>query len=324
MNNSIYKYTFLKYFRKLILLVLVTVFFGLIISSDHDPFTSLILLSVNLFISLNVACYLFFNNLKWNFYSSIFFLLKIFIGVVHYLYFIDPQYFSTGNYLYPTHEYESVYKHLELSVDYKIKNGVFAYFYKYQGITHQEIWSLISIPFIYYGKYFMNIAPLNSYFASLTALNIVFISKHFYLFSNKKLNYIFILTSLFPLTLISSLFWRDVIGMYLISLSFVLILLSRSNIFCNLLSFIISSISFYMFRIIYLLVLVFTFSLKFFKKLKKRTLLFAFLILFMIIFSFSFEYVRLADLETLKNYNIFIFLIKVPFAFIGPFPWDWD
>lgn len=324
MNNYIITYSFFNYISKLITVIFIFSFLTYF-AFDDDPIFSFISLSANLFICLNISCYLIFKNFRWNIGISFFFIIKIFIGVVHYLYFIDPSYFLSGDFTYLTYEYHAVHNHLELAVDYKKDNGIFAYFQKTNGITHQEIWSFISIPFVYYGTYFMNIAPLNSFFASLTTLNLLFISKYYYLFSNKKLNYVFIISSVFPLTLISSLFWRDTVGMYLLSLSFVLLLLSKKNIILNIFSILISSILFYSLRTLYPLVILGTFIIY---KIKLNVLTIfisvsiTLLIAYYVFINYTIQYITINDIISIANYNIFTVLIKIPLGFIGPFPWN--
>jgi hypothetical protein len=317
-------YGFFDYIKKL-LIVLFAFYFLTFFASDSEPIFSLISLSINLLICLNICCYLFFKNPKWNIIISFFFILKIFIGVIHYLYFFDSSYFSSGNFIYLNHEYLAVYEHIQYSVDYKKDNGIFAFFQKIGGVTHQEIWSFISIPFVYYGKFFMNIAPLNSFFASLTTLNLLLISKYYYAFSPKKLYYVLIISSLFPITLISSLFWRDVVGVYLISLGFILILLSKKNIVLNIISILFSSFLFYSYRTLYALIILFMSLLKYIKVnfiTISLSLLLTLYIGYYIFINYSIQYITVDDLASIYNYNILSVLIKFPLGFIGPFPWN--
>lgn len=324
MNNNILTYSYFKFIKILLIVVLIFIFL-IFFALDSNPLLSLISLAFNLFICLNIASYLLFKNLKWNFGISFFFILKIFIGIFHYLYFIDSSYFLTGNYAYLTFEYDSVYDHLKLAVDHKKQYGIFAFFQKFGGITHQEIWSFISIPYVYYGKYFMNITPLNSFFASLTTLNLIFISKHFYSFSHKKLNYVFLLSSLFPLTFISSLLWRDIVGIYLLSLSFILIILSKKNIILNIISIIISVILSFSFRTLYPIIILFIFLINRFKinilSISIAVLLSSF-IGFYYFNNYGINYVSSSDIDSIINYDFLTIIIKFPLGFIGPFPWN--
>ena len=316
------KYGFFEYIKK-ILIVIITFYILTFFAFDNNPLISLISLSLNLLICLNIACYLFFKNYRWNIIISFFFILKIFIGAIHYLYFFDSSYFSSGNFVYLNHEYFAVYEHLQLSVDYKIENGIFA-FYPLGSITHQEIWSFISIPFVYYGKFFMNIAPINSFFASLTTLNLLLISKYYYVYSPKKLYYVLIISSLCPVTLISSLFWRDVVGIYLLSLAFILILLSKKNIVLNIISILISSFLFYSYRTLYALIILFMSFLRYVKVnfiTLSLSLLFTLYVGYYIFINYSIQYITIDDVTAIYNYNIMSVFIKIPLGFIGPFPW---
>lgn len=324
MNNRTITYGFFDYLKK-ILIIIITFYFLTFFAFDSDPLYSLISLSLNLLICLNIGCYLFFKNPKWNIIISFFFLLKIFIGVIHYLYFFDNSYFSSGDYAYLTFEFAAVYEHVELAVEYKKENGIFAFFQRLGGITHQEIWSFISIPFVYYGTFFMNIAPINSFFASLTTVNLLIISKHYYSLSQKQLYFVLILSSLFPITLISSLFWRDVVGMYLLSLGFILILLSKKSIILNTFSILISSVLFYSYRTAYPIFLLFTFILKIFKKNIVIILISSVVslsIAYYVFINYSIQYLSIEDLDRIINYDLLAVLIKFPVGFIGPFPWN--
>ena len=324
MNNRTITYGFFDYLKK-ILIIIITFYFLTFFAFDSDPLYSLISLSLNLLICLNIGCYLFFKNPKWNIIISFFFLLKIFIGVIHYLYFFDNSYFSSGDYAYLTFEFANVHEHVELAVEYKKENGIFAFFQKLGGITHQEVWSFISIPFVYYGTFFMNIAPINSFFASLTTVNLLIISKHYYSLSQKQLYFVLILSSLFPFTLISSLFWRDVVGMYILSLGFILILLSKKSIILNIFSIVISSALFYFYRTVYPIFLIFSFFLTTFKTSFVKTITAAIVslsIAYFVFINYSIQYLSIEDLNAVINYNFLAVLIKVPIGFIGPFPWN--
>ena len=171
----------------------------------------------------------------------------------------------------------------------------------------------------------MNIAPLNSFFASLITINLLLISKFYYSLSQKQLYFVLILSSLFPITLISSLFWRDVVGMYILSLGFILILLSKKSIILNIFSIVISSALFYFYRTLYPIFLIFSFFLTTFKTSFVKTITAAIVslsIAYFVFINYSIQYLSIEDLNAVINYNFLAVLIKFPLGFIGPFPWN--
>ena len=138
------------------------------------------------------------------------YLIKLSIGLFHYLYFIDPLYFQgSGNDVTLHFEFQAVFSQIiTFANDRKLENGLLYYNFNLGGVTHQEILSFISIPFMYFGDYIMTFAPLNSFFSILISINIILIAKHIYKIYNKSLKYIAITSAYFPMTLISSLIYR--------------------------------------------------------------------------------------------------------------------
>ena len=324
-------YSVWEYLVRLSAVMAVMFLCFILLGVSTTPLSGFITSSISFSIVTIASAIILLRDFKWVSFFFTAYLVRLVIGLVHFLIFLVPDYFGTsGTFLPMPHDFTYAFDSISEIVLSKNKYGLFHYedFY----IGHREIWNLISYPFYYFGVYILNIAPLNSFMSIFASINLLLISKHLLRFDTNKLRYVAILSAYFPLTLISSLFYRDIVGMGLMSLGLVLIMFSKKNIFYYLM-IMISGYLFYLQRTIYPLVLVVSVALDFmingrgFASSAKR--IFSFIIFFpafivMLILSFT---IGLAEgenssyIEGAGTVNYAFLPLKLLMGLIGPFPW---
>jgi len=301
-------------------------FFG----SNSDALSSFICSTIAFLLITIFSTVVLLKNPRWVWFFILAYLIKIIFGVLHYLYFIDPEYFQTGLYNPLTSEYEGVYDQIIVSAHDKMQHGILFYQYYEGGITHQEVNSFISIPFIYFGDYVLTITPINSFSSLLFSINILLISKYKFYFDNRVLKYIAVTTAYFPLTLIPSLLYRDIVGLAGMSIGLTLVLFSKRAI-TKYFMLIVACYLFYVQRTIYPVILLMAFVVNsvIFQnyKSKGRELFYKVvtvvigIVLFPIIINYSNTDANDAMASGVFNFNVLYLPLKLILGLIGPFPW---
>jgi len=329
--NQLKSYSVWQYIFRLIIIAIFALTILIILGNKTTPFSSFIWSTVAFYFITIFTTYILLRSKKWLLFFTMVYLIKLSIGLFHYLYFIDPLYFQgSGNDVTLHFEFQAVFSQIITFANDKLENGLLYYNFNLGGVTHQEILSFISIPFMYFGDYIMTFAPLNSFFSILISINIILIAKHIYKIDNKSLKYIAITSAYFPMTLISSLIYRDIIGIALMSIGLVLIFFSRKFII-QLLMLVIACYLFYLQRTIYPLILISAFIID--KIINQRSnspkrdltiIIFTIIITIIIlptILDVSYTYENQAILATAFNFNLLILPLKFILGTIGPFPW---
>jgi hypothetical protein len=249
--------------------------------------------------------------------------------MLHFIYFIVPNYFETnGSNLPLPHDFTSAFDAISEIVNAKYINGIFYYADVYW--SHTEILNVMSYPFVYFGKYILNIAPLNSFMSIITAMNIYLISKYVFHFNSKQLRFITIIAAYFPLTLISSLFVRDMTGLALMSIGMTLVMYSPKGMI-QYLMLVIASYLFYMHRTIYPIVLIVAFFINYYINSKDgvsaRKRVFQFVIVLPVVVILLVKSISLGlsanegYVESGTSINFLFLPVKLVMGIIGPFPW---
>ena len=312
-------------------IVLFSLICFIVFSRKDNSVSSFIWSSVAFLFITIVSALILLKSQKWIWFFVLSYLIKIVIGLLHYLYFIDPEYFQSGIYKSLTGEYDSAFKQIITFAHDKLQNGILFYQFYEGGVTHQEITSLISIPFVYFGDYILTIAPINAFSSMLISMNIILISKYKFNLRIKSLKYIALITAYFPMTLISSLLYRDIVGLALMSIGLALILFSKKAI-TQFLMLIIAAYLFYLQRTIYPFILIIAFLInsiinRKYKSNKQEVfykvgILIASIILMPIIINYS---INTEANESMANgafnFNALILPVKLIIGLIGPFPW---
>jgi hypothetical protein len=177
----------------------------------------------------------------------------------------------------------------------------------------------------------MTIAPINSFASLIVSMNLLLISRHKFNYNVKKLNSIALVSTYFPITLITSLVYRDIVGLSLMSIGLALILFSKRPI-TQFIMLIIACYLFYLQRTIYPLILFVAFiitamiqqnhkskSREFFYKIATITLT---IVLIPVIINYSNTEANQNMFSSGLNINLSILPIKMIVGLIGPFPWS--
>lgn len=328
------KQTYLSIWQYLLRICLIgLIIFVLLFSigDNSNQLLSLITSSIIFLLATVIATRILFQENKWIKFFTLAYLIKVFIGLGHYLYFIDGSYFKgSGEYKSITFEYESVFRGICEFAKLKLEKGLFYFNANAIEATHPEILSFISIPFMFFGEFVLSISPINAFFSLLISINIILISKYKYKFSDEKLKYIALVTAYFPLTLIPSLLWRDVIGMSIMSIGITMISLSRQSLFQYFLVICVCYL-FYLQRTVYpiLLALAYVTDIVFNKPYRSTSYqkIYKFITLLLISASLPVIYQlgntdsNIAMASGILNFNPLFLPIKFVLGLIGPFPW---
>ena len=325
-------YSVWKYLYKLLLLVFITACLIIFFANDYSPVTGYVSSSIIYFFSTIIASLIFLRTRRWAYFFSIVYLVRLIIGFLFYLVFLDPNYFSsTGTNVMMHSEYQAVYDFV-----YNIINGGnIPLLYDTSTLTHKEIWIFISTIQKPFGAYLLNISPMNSFFSVLITINLILISKYCMKLSAMKVRYIAVIVAYIPFTLISSNFYRDITGIALMSIALTLLMFSK-NRFITLIMMTVGSLLFYLQRTPYVLILPFSYIaliiLSQYKYKNSRVGIFSYVIVSILLAIIIPNFITLIDNEANEEYlsgamnvNYLYYPIKFVLGLIGPFPWNqWE
>jgi hypothetical protein len=207
-------------------------------------------------------------------------------------------------------------------------DGSYESFLANSALPHAEIYALMSIIFKYSGLYVLTIIPINVMSSLATSIMITYIVK----IRGGRYRIALILTALFPLSLISSYFFRDMFAMSLLTFFLVLILLTKHT---KIIILVITSYLFYLQRTPYVVIPMLAYMFYTFLRSENREKsakeLVAFLI-FLLLVSISFDFISEGISDLYNDNSIYtsasrklttyiLFPIKYFTAIVGPFPW---
>lgn len=328
-NDQGVNYSVWEYIARLFVLLFFIYCCFIFLENDSSPWGGFISSSIAFLCITVFATLILLKESRWIIFFVIAYIVRLLIGLFHFLYFILPDYFETKGVTLPlSNDFTSAFEAIAEIASAKKHLGLFHYEEVYW--SHPEILNLMSYPFVYFGNYVLNITPLNSFMSVLTSINIYLIGKYIYNFDRKKLRFITIISAYFPLTLISSLFYRDVTGLAIMSIGMTLIMLSRNG----LIQYLMLGIGCYLFslhRTIYPVVLLLAFFINYFLLLKKRVSarnrIFQFVVILPVVIILIFISI-VAGFSENKVYvdggasiNFLGLPVKLIMGMIGPFPW---
>lgn len=218
--------------------ILIALFFVLSLSlATSDVKSGFILLSLICFVVSIVAGRLFFSgNGKICRIIQIAFLIKLSIGICHYLLFFDADYFSGDGEIIQIfqNDFTSYFYYVRELIDFKQVNGILAFDNSTYVVSHQPLLNVIATCMYSFGANAMNIVPINTLLGNLAAINTVLIISHLrrekkeYLSSNMMTGLMWLMT-LFPLVLDNAIFVRDITGQFLMTIAAAILFLSESR-----------------------------------------------------------------------------------------------
>jgi len=328
---SFISYSVWEYILRIFIVGFFSIIIFYILGNNSDPLSSYISSSIAFLFITIFSSVILFKSQKWVWFFIMAFLIKILLGLIHYLYFIDPEYFRTGLYKSLTWEFESVFDNILRSAHEKVQHGALYYQYSEGGIDHQEIISIISIPFAFFGDYVLTITPINTYCSLLLSMNILLISKYQFNVSATVLKYIAVTTAYFPMFFIPSLLYRDIVGLGIMSIGMVLVLFSKKTIvkYCML---VVACYLFYMHRTIYPVIILMAFVINsvFFHSYNTKGNGYFYkvvtIILSIVAFSIIVTYTNTEGNQAMASgafsFNFLFLPVKIILGLIGPFPWN--
>ncbi len=307
-------------------IVLLTFYFVLFLIIDTTPLLSFISFTVVGIIPVLLYTRLLIGNHdnKTILLVAFAYALKSFMGIVFYILFVDPNYFSDGTSVATTSvdDFTSMYatiinysKTFDFTYSSIIDNA--------GGARHIELYALLSVPFKFSGGYYLTIAPMNVIFSSLTAIIIAYITK----LRNGKYPLALLLALFYPLSLTSSYFFRDLLGMLIASFAIALIELSGKM---RLFSLALASYLFYLQRTPYVAVPIAAYILYVVLQSKgKKMRFFSIIVVLSAILLLLAASSFLGSIYEEGNYteahtNILtyvLFPVRYFITIIGPFPW---
>ncbi len=321
--------TFIIYLNKIaiisVLFILLPVVLGSIYSNDT---LSSYLISVLCFFFLTIiSAKLILGEQNYIRFYSIVYIVEIILGLIHYIYFVDPHYFATeggpnGKFW---HEYLSVFNSLERLNGLRDSVSVFYWMSQREfQVTHAEIWHLISWPFFFLGNKWLNYSALNAFSCLLTSMNILYLYHNSYFYENSIEKQVRYWTAFFPIFLLNDTVWRDSFGIALISIAIVLTSLSK-NIIEWIVSFFVFGIFSFLQRTVYFFLAGISSMWNYIGEIKNMS---AKILLFVVGFIALYLLIITSDVNNegyssgyINSMSLFALPIKIVFGMIGPFPW---
>ena len=323
--------TFNSYLINILIIAVLFVMLPMIFGSFGDlNTTASYIRSCGVFFILTLISVYLILGKKYIKYFSIAFFVQLLLGLAHYLFFIDPNYFSSDGspmVLY-WREYHAVYNSVERLINSRTGNSFFYFDSSEWQVTHGEIWRIITVPFVFLGNKWLNYSPFNVFSSLLAAANLI-LAYDYLTFGktgdkSKDSRKLFQLSVVyFPLFLQNDTMWRDAFGVALISIGLIMILSSKS-FDKKILSLILLVYLSYLLRNVYVVIAGFVFASHVINTKKASTFLYIPLIViaFILITIFyqsntSDEYVGLY----INKMSVLALPLKIVMGVIGPFPW---
>lgn len=254
------KITFNSYFFSILIVSVLYFILPIVfsISGDLSTLGSYIRSWLCFFILTIISSRLILGKKYTTFYATAFVLLTL-LGLGHYLWLVDPNYFQgdgrPADYL--NNELQAVFNCVDnVIIDRRI-HGLFFFDKNSWYVTHPEIWQIILWPFIFLQNKWLNYSPLNVFASLLASSNIVllFNKKNTREESGNKAVHKLVLysTVFFPLWLLNGRYWRDPMGVGLISVGLSLVTLS-DNVVKKAISSVLFAFFSYIQRTIYIII----------------------------------------------------------------------
>lgn len=325
-----FRNTFGAYLKNIVIIFTLFALLPIVLSTIgcNNTLSSYIFSVLTFFILTIISANLILHESKYVRFYAIAFIVEIILGLIHYLYFVDSNYFaSTGDGSGTFwHEYLSVFNAINRLNESRDSYGIFYWMGRDEfQVTHHEIWHFISWPFYFLGNKWMNYSALNVFSSLLASMNILFIYNKFYSVEGKTEKQIRYWTSFFPIFLLSGTVWRDSFGIALISIGIVLVMLSK-NVIERIVSLVIFGAFAFLQRTMYVFMAGISSIWEYISRLKNISGKIFFLAIGVVVLFFLYEKVGNINNEYyassyVNSMSFWLLPIKIIFGMIGPFPW---
>lgn len=252
-----------------------------------------------------------------------FFILRVLLGVYHYLALFDDNYFNVSSPVLNIGlwDYESLDYSMALLAntwnDYGFLKNTTDYL-----VSNKNTWLHPYLALLYYlpnNTHFLNIAILNSFHSTLVAL---VVAGYAYKYAALNFNNIFLIALMQPFGLISSVMWRDTVGQFFF-ISGLILIAEYSGRIRAFYQPVIGAILLMSLRNVYfiIVIIIFLFRAVATKSIKKLNSGFtvAAIVLIIIGSDYAIPYLTLSDRHSYSD--LLSLPKKIVVAFIGPFPW---
>ena len=317
-----------KYLNRFILsslLIFALTYFLTILTPSGDAVTSLIFSSLIGIIPVLLYSHILLKDSVCKKILIIAYIIKTIWGIVHYLYFIDPNYFNRPNIISITNIDDYVAGFQQISIYSKYSYLTLDIIKDHAIMPHPEMYALMSLFYKNIGLYILTIVPINVISSCFTATMISYITK----LRNGNFRLILFLCACYPESLISSMYIRDLFAAVLVTFCICSVVLSTG--WKRLLFIILSTYIISLQRLPYIIVPILAYIICLFSKSSGKNskyTIYAFLALIISI-AFGSQYF-LGAFEGQESYmssisNILLYVL-FPIRFIqcmiGPFPWS--
>ena len=256
------------------------------------------------------------------------FLLKLLVGIIHFLVFYDANYFEGNGLIMDVFQadFTSYFDYVSSLANSKEARGILYFDASTYIVTHQELLNFICICMYKFGVFSMNIVPLNCLFSSLFAIN-MFLCLEQYCKSREKKTGLMWLLVLFPLFLDDAIFVRDITGQFMMSIG--VVMYARSSDRNRFLWLIPASYLFFLQRTAYIIVpFIVYITQSFINKKQTKYLIFVPLVLIAVALlmpemggGVGDEFERRSSVGGIMSTSIVMLPVRIIFGLIGPFPW---
>ena len=321
--------SFGSYLTKILIIALLFVYLPMVFGSMATNTTSsYIVSSICFFLITLIGVKLILGKNKYVGFYAFAFVIQLLIGLAHYLYFVDANYFSSNGEGSAGfwQEYLSCFDSIKRLQDARSSYGVF---YRMSEVefqnSHPELYHILSFPFYFLSHRWLNYEPFNIFSSLMLSCNIMLWYKQRYVENQTVHNALMFWTAFFPTFLLADTLWRDAFGVYLISIGLLLVSLS-SSIIERILSFILLGYVSFMQRTVYVIIAGASAFWGNIAKTRNTVLKILYAVLGVIAVFFT---GNIADNTNGEDYNsgyvnLMSYLalpIKIIFGMIGPFPW---
>lgn len=324
----------------------IIVIFNFLTGRESSPIWSYFTLLISCILGLKLFYHLFLRDIDLPGFRIVLsaFLIKMILSTVHFLMFIQPDYFKGDTSYVFIWDYLWMHDSISLLADSAQINGFFnalkfEFFILNKGAI---IYYLYSPIYLIGGDLVLNLSHFSAVFTLFTAMLITYMAKYFFDLNKNQLRGTLLLCCFFPFGLIISMTMRDFAGQFLIALGFISLQYSFKNSKLIILFFVAALLLFFQRKnyavipfLTYFLLLVFytkkagliRFSLKFNLRIIFLTVI---AILGYSIYNIASQ-VELVNTdvvlhsEYLKDITKIQFYLLLPIyifkGFLGPFPW---
>ena len=325
------KITFNSYFFSILIVSVLYFILPIIFSVSGDlPTAGSYIRSWLCFFTLTIASTILLLGKKYVRFYIVAFIILTLLGLSHYLWLVDPNYFQGNGGPVESFwgEYLAVYDNVNKAILDRRSYGVLYFDKDSWYVTHPEIWQIISWPFTFLQNPWLTYSPLNVFASLLASSNVVLLFNHKYPGEDGKnksaRKLVLYTTALYPMWLLNDTYWRDPMGVALISIGLSLVTLSDNTIKKTVSSVIFAFFS-YIQRTIYIIIAGFSLSgSELFGKKRGANIAVGALFLILLYFFIQFYDSNVDSSYTSGAINYastLIMPLKIVLGLIGPFPW---